>query len=167
MLATSPIYMVTDTATAARLASWPAAAGWRLSKLVAAPKGVRLAVRDPNGSGDGMVAAGSLGEAVVDQGRDGRVVAALSAALRQTRTVPGLGAGRAGPAGRDRSDPGVRAAGAKRTAEDAAVLPGTDHTAVLRYGWLPTAAAVGDPARKAAAGPVAGRAERAGTRPGR
>ena len=149
VLAISPIYMVTDTATATRLTG--AGGSWLgLSKLVASPGGVRLALRDPNGSGDGMVAAGSLGEAVwIKDGMDASS-AALSAALRQTRTVPGTA-----PALPDRSGevglvPEYALLAAKRTPEDAAVLPGTDHTAVLRYGWLPTAAAVADPARKAA-----------------
>jgi hypothetical protein len=149
VLATSPIYMVTDTATAARLnhagGSWLA-----LSKLVASPGGVRLAVRDPNGSGDGMVAAGSLGEAVwIKDGMDASS-AALSAALRQTRTVHGTRSALPDQPGEIGLVPEYALLGAKRTAEDAAVLAGTDHTAVLRYGWLPTAAAVADPARMAA-----------------
>ena len=149
VLATSPIYMVTDTATAARLTS--AGGSWlALSKLVDAPDGVRLAVRDPNGSGDGMVAAGSLGEAVwIKDGMDASS-AALSAALRQTRTVPGTAPALPDRPGEVGLVPEYALLGAKRTAEDAAVLPGTDHTAVLRYGWLPTAAAIADPARKAA-----------------
>ena len=148
VLATSPIYMVTDTATAARLnqagGSWLA-----LSKLVAPPGGVRLAVRDPNGSGDGMVAAGSLGEAVwIKDGMDASS-AALSAALRQTRTVHGTLPALPDQPGEVGLVPEYELLGAKRTTEDAAVLAGTDHTAVLRYGWLPTAAAVADPARMA------------------
>ena len=149
VLATSPIYMVTDTATGARLnhagGSWLA-----LSKLVASPGGVRLAVRDPNGSGDGMVAAGSLGEAVwIKDGMDASS-AALSAALRQTRTVHGTRSALPDRPGEVGLVPEYALLGAKPTAEDAAVLAGTDHTAVLRYGWLPTAAAVADPARMAA-----------------
>jgi Ca-activated chloride channel homolog len=148
VLATSPIYMVTDTATAARVnhagGSWLA-----LSKLVASPGGVRLAVRDPNGSGDGMVAAGSLGEAVwIKDGMDASS-AALSAALRQTRTVHGTGSALPDQPGEVGLVPEYALLQAKPTAEDAAVLAGTDHTAVLRYGWLPTAAAAADPARMA------------------
>jgi hypothetical protein len=148
VLATSPIYMVTDTATAARLTG--AGGSWlALSKLVDEHNGVRLAVRDPNGSGDGMVAAGSLGEAVwIKDGMDASS-AALSAALRQTRTVPGTAAALPDRPGEVGLVPEYALLAAKRTAEEAAVLPGTDHTAVLRYGWLPTAAAVADPARKA------------------
>ena len=148
VLATSPIYMVTDTATAARLTG--AGGSWlALSKLVAEPNGVRLAVRDPNGSGDGMVAAGSLGEAVwIKDGMDASS-AALSAALRQTRTVPGTAAALPDRPGEVGLVPEYALLSAKRTAGNAAVLAGTDHTAALRYGWLPTAAAVADPARKA------------------
>jgi hypothetical protein len=149
VVATSPIYMVTDRATAARVTG--AGGSWlALSRLVTRPDGVRLAVRDPNGSGDGMVAAASLGEAVwIKDGMDASS-AALSAALRQTRTVHG-----SGPALPDRTGevglvPEYALLGAKGAVEDDVVLPGTDHTALLRYGWLPTAAAVADPARKAA-----------------
>ena len=158
VLATSPIYMVTDTATAARLTR--AGGSWlALSKLVASPDGVRLAVRDPNGSGDGMVAAGTLGEAVwIKDGMDASS-AALSAALRQTRTVSGTGPALPSQPGEVGLVPEYVLLSAKPTTEDAAVLAGTDHTAVLRYGWLPTAAAVADPVRKAGAGAVAGRAE--------
>jgi Ca-activated chloride channel homolog len=148
VLATSPIYMVTDTATAARLTH--AGGSWlALSKLVGSSDGVRLAVRDPNGSGDGMVAAGSLGEAVwIKDGMDASS-AALSAALRQTRTVHGNAPALPDQPGEVGLVPEYALLSAKPTAEDAAVLAGTDHTAVLRYGWLPTAAAVADPARMA------------------
>jgi hypothetical protein len=149
VLAISPIYMVTDTATATRLTG--AGGSWLgLSKLVASPGGVRLALRDPNGSGDGMVAAGSLGEAVWNKDGMDASSAALSAALRQTRTVPGTAPALPDRPGEVGLVPEYALLAAKRTPEDAAVLPGTDHTAVLRYGWLPTAAAVADPARKAA-----------------
>ena len=148
VLATSPIYMVTDTATAARLnhagGSWLA-----LAKLVGSSSGVRLAVRDPNGSGDGMVAAGSLGEAVwIKDGMDASS-AALSAAIRQTRTVHGSLPALPDQPGEVGLVPEYALLSAKPTAQATAVLAGTDHTAVLRYGWLPTAAAVADPARLA------------------
>jgi Bacterial extracellular solute-binding protein/von Willebrand factor type A domain len=148
VLANSPIYMVADRATAARVTA--AGGSWlALARLVTSPGGLRLALRDPNGSGDGMIAAGSLGEAVwLKDGMDASS-AALSAALKQTRTVPGGAA-----ALPDRPDevglvPEYALVSARRTATDAAVLTGKDFTALLRYGWLPTAAAVGDPARKA------------------
>lgn len=149
VLATSPIYMVTDRGTAAKVTA--AGGSWLgLARLVGtASSGVRLAVRDPNGSGDGMVAAGSLGESVwIKRGMDASS-AALSAALKQTRTVAGTA-----PALPNR--PGevglVPEYALLRTPPrpGASVLPGTDWTALLRYGWLPSAAAVGTPERAAA-----------------
>jgi hypothetical protein len=149
VLATSPIYMVTDTATAARVTA--AGGSWLgLSGLVGHDSGVRLAVRDPNGSGDGMVAAGSLGESVwLKSGMDA-ASAALSAALKQTRTVPGRAAALPNRPGEVGLVPEYALLAAPQTAADAAVLAGTDHTALLRYGWLPSAAAVGTPERAAA-----------------
>jgi hypothetical protein len=149
VLATSPIYMVTDTATAARVTA--AGGSWLgLSTLVGHDSGVRLAVRDPNGSGDGMVAAGSLGESVwLKSGMDA-ASAALSLALKQTRTVPGRAAALPNRPGEVGLVPEYALLAAPQTAADAAVLAGTDHTALLRFGWLPSAAAVGTPERAAA-----------------
>lgn len=148
VLATSPIYLVADPGTAAKVTA--AGGSWLgLAGLVTRPgSGVRLSVRDPNGSGDGMVAAGTLGEAVwVRSGMDASS-AALSAALKQTRTVVGTD-----PALPDRGgEVGLvpeYALAAHRPA-GATVLPGTDYTGLLRYGWLPSAAAVGTPERAAA-----------------
>lgn len=146
VLATSPIYMVTDPATGTRMTR--AGGGWLgLAGLVTGDSGVRLAVRDPNGSGDGMVAAGALGEAVWERDGMDASSAALSAAVRRTRTVPGDGPAlpeRAGEVGLvpeyallDRFPAGP-------------VLAGSDHTALLRYAWLPTARAVETPERAAA-----------------
>ena len=145
VLATSPIYMVTDGATAARVRA--AGGTWRgLAGLVTAGSGVRLAVRDPNGSGDGMVAAGSLGEAVwLADGMDASS-AALSAALRWTRTVPGDSAALPDRPGEVGLVPEYALFG--RT--PAAVLTGADHTALLRYTWLPSATATETPERAAA-----------------
>jgi Bacterial extracellular solute-binding protein len=148
VLATSPIYLVTDRGTAAKVTaaggSWLGLAGL----VTRVGSGVRLAVRDPNSSGDGMVGAGSLGEAVwIKSGMDASS-AALSAALKQTRTVVGTG-----PALPDRTGevglvPEYALLSGSRP--DATVLPGTDYTALLRYGWLPSAAAVGTPERAVA-----------------
>lgn len=148
VLATSPIYLVTDPGTATKVTA--AGGSWLgLSTLVStAASGVRLAVRDPNGSGDGMVGAGSLGEAVwIKRGMDSSS-AALSAALKQTRTVLG-----AAPALPDRAgEVGLVPEYALLAAPHpgTTVLTGTDYTALLRYGWLPSAAAVGTPERAAA-----------------
>src|SRR4029453_13107703 len=86
VLATSPIYMVTDEATAGRLQG--AGGGWLgLAKLGTPDSGVKLAVRDPAGSGDGLVGVGDVGEAVwLDKGMDASAEA-LARALPTTRTV--------------------------------------------------------------------------------
>ena len=72
VLAESPFYLVTDAATAKRVAD--AGGGWLgLADLVTGdgPDPVRLAVRDPGGSGDGMLGAGAVAEAVwVKSGMD-------------------------------------------------------------------------------------------------
>ena len=90
VLAESPFYLVTDRATAARVTD--AGGGWLgLAKLVTGPAAdpVRLAVRDPAASGDGMLGAGAFGEAVwVESGMDASAEA-LAAALPRTRTVDG------------------------------------------------------------------------------
>ncbi len=149
VLATSPIYLVTDRGTAAKVAR--AGGSWLgLSALVTTDSGVRLAVRDPNGSGDGMVGAGSLGEAVWNKRGMDASSAALSAALRQTRTVIGTAPALPSRTGEVGLVPEYALLRAPRTAGDAAVLPGTDYTALLRYGWLPSASAVGTPERAAA-----------------
>jgi hypothetical protein len=150
VLATSPIYMVTDRGTAARVSA--AGGSWLgLSSLVAtAASGVRLAVRDPNGSGDGMVGAGSLGEAVwIKRGMDASS-AALSAALKQTRTVTGTDAALPGRTGEVGLVPEYALLAAPKASAGATVLAGRDYTALLRYGWLPSAAAVATPERAAA-----------------
>jgi hypothetical protein len=145
VLATSPIYMVTDQATATQVRA--AGGSWLgLAGLLTNGSGVRLAVRDPNGSGDGMVAAGSLGESVwQDRGMDASA-AALSAALRQTRTVAGTRPALPEKAGEVGLVPEYALVAGM---PDDAVLTGSDHTALLRYAWLPTARAVGTPERAA------------------
>ena len=148
VLATSPIYLVADDATAAKVAA--AGGSWLgLAGLLTGPSGVRLAVKDPNSSGAGMVAAGSLGEAVwLDEGMDASS-AALSRTLRVTRTVPGPASAMPRP-GEVGLVPEYELLAAPDRVGDRTVLPGTDHTALLRFGWLPTAAAVGMPERAAA-----------------
>jgi hypothetical protein len=147
VLASSPIYMVTDAVTADRIRSggdsWSA-----LAALLTDGSGVRLVVRDPAGSGDGLVAAGAVAEAVwLDKGMDASALE-LSETLRVTRTV--AGAAPALPDGHGevglvpeyalvpelgRLDPGMT------------FLTGTDHVATMRFTWLPTAPAAANPAR--------------------
>ncbi|MFF5289488.1 VWA domain-containing protein [Paractinoplanes globisporus] len=148
VLATSPIYMVTDPATGARLKK--AGAGWLGLAGLVREKTARLVVRDPGGSGDGLVGAGAVAEAVwLDKDMDASALW-LADAKRTTRTVIG-------------DDPAIPAKGGEvglvpeyvllrdpEAAQNRTVLPGTDHTALLRYTWLPLAAAAADPARAAA-----------------
>jgi hypothetical protein len=141
VIATSPIFMVTDPTTADRVRT--AGGSWRgLAGLVGDPAGVKLAVRDPAGSGEGLVAAGALGEGVwVAQGMDASSLA-LSRALPHTRTVAG-----------DKvalpTQPGEVGLAAEYSLLGAAGLPagmtyltGADRSAVLRYVFLPTQAAM-------------------------
>ena len=153
VLATSPIYMIADQATAQRVEE--AGGSWLgLADLVASGSGVRLAVRDPAGSGDGLIGAGAVGEAVwVERGMD-ESAEVLASALPAIRTVEGADPAlpEAGEVGLvpeyallnllAAQDGGSAAAGL----ESAAILPGTDHRAQLSYTWLPTAAAAQDPA---------------------
>ncbi|WP_432825326.1 substrate-binding domain-containing protein [Dactylosporangium sp. CA-092794] len=150
-LATSPIYMVTDQPTAEKIKS--AGGGWlALANLLDAKgSGVRLVVRDPSLSGDGLVAAGAVGEAVwLDKGMDASSLA-LNTSMAVTRTVnhdlaatPNE-AGEVGLVPEYALLPTIRLAGPGRT-----YLAGADHTALMRYTWLPSAAAARDPQRAAA-----------------
>jgi Ca-activated chloride channel homolog len=151
VVATSPIYMVTDEETAQKVTA--AGGGWRgLAELVTSNSGVELVVRDPASSGDGLVGVGSVAEAVwQDAGMDASAVA-LAAALPTTDTVANHAlpseAGDVGlvteyALGRLLENPNREAAAGVR---DAVLMTGSDYTALLRYTWLPTAAAADDPA---------------------
>ena len=150
VVATSPIFMVADGATAARLrkagGSWLALAG-----LLGTPSGARLVVADPATSGDGLVGAGSVGEAV--WGAEGMDASALALTKVRTlaRTVP---SGAQAVPGRP-GEVGVLPEYAllpylDTKSPQTEVLTGRDHTAMLRYTWWPTAGAVADPSRAAA-----------------
>lgn len=152
VLATSPIYMITSPATAERVRR--AGGGWRaLIDLATGNAGVRVVAREPAGSGDGLIAIGALGEAVwLDDGMDASAEA-LASALPAMHTVTDHALPQAD------GDVGLvpeyallrlrRVAGGEigRIVHDSIVLPGTDHTAALRYTWFPTAAAADDPVR--------------------
>ncbi|MCO1655999.1 substrate-binding domain-containing protein [Pseudonocardia humida] len=146
-IAVSPFYLVADPATADRLS---AAGGWAgLTGLLGAGQ-VSMAIRDPAGSGDGLLPAGAVGEAVRTAGPLA-ATAALADAAPAVRTVSGTaaalpsGPGEVGavpeyallPAVRDGSTNGLR------------VVATADHTSALRYTWVPMAEAVADPARAA------------------
>jgi hypothetical protein len=148
-LATSPLYMVAGRAAADRLDR--AGAGWLgLAHLLADGPDTRLVVRDPAGSGDGLVGVGAVGEAVwIAEGMDPSALA-LSRIRRVTRATTEAAATL--PANPD--EVGVLPEYAlapvlERAALDTRTFAGADHTALLRYTWLPTAAAAGDPARAA------------------
>ncbi len=148
VLATSPIYMVTDPATGSRLQQ--AGAGWLgLSRLVG-QKAARLVVRDPGGSGDGLVGAGAVAEAVwLDQDMDASALW-LAGAKQTTRTVTGDNPAMPAKTGEVGLVPEYELLRDPKAALNRTVLPGADHTALLRYTWLPLAAAAADPTRAAA-----------------
>jgi hypothetical protein len=147
MLATSPIYMVADQATADRLKA--AGGSWlALANLLRAGSGVKLAVRDPGGSGDGLVAAGAVAEAVwLDKGMDASALA-LAQVLRVTHTVTGAAAALPTAPGEVGLVPEYALLPALgRLGADSVVLAGSDHTATMRFTWTPSAAAAADPTR--------------------
>jgi Bacterial extracellular solute-binding protein len=149
VVATSPIYLVAGPVTAAALqragGSWLA-----LARLAGAGVGPRLVVRDPDEAGDGLVAAGDLAESVwLDEGMDASA-GALSDALRYTRTVSGAGPALPRGAGEVGLVPEYALLPALAKDHRLVVLPGTDHQGLLRYSFLPTAAAAADPGRAAA-----------------
>lgn len=138
VLATSPIYMVSDAATGRQLRS--AGGSWAaLAKLVDTNK-VRLVIRDPAGSGEGLIGTGAAAEAVwMNQDMDASALW-LARAQSRTRTV-------AGPADALRTKAGEvglvpEYAVAKAAATGLSVVPGGDFAAMLRYTWLPTATGV-------------------------
>ena len=109
---------------------------------------VTLALRDPAGSGDGMMAAGAVGEARwIAEGMDASALT-LARAMPLTRTVPGAEpalprtGGEVGVVPEYALLPVVRAGGLPA---GSTVLAPTDHAALLRYSWLPTATAAADP----------------------
>ena len=151
VVAESPFYLVTDEATAQRVAG--AGGGWLgLAGLVTGDGPVRLAVRDPGGSGDGMLGMGAFAESVwLKDGMDASAEA-LAAALPRTRTVPGDAPALPEAPGEVGLVPehGLLPARERARQAGSVVLAPLDHTAALRYSWLPTAAAAADPARAAA-----------------
>jgi hypothetical protein len=104
-----------------------------------------------------MLGAGAFGEAVwVESGMDASAEA-LAAALPRTRTLDGDAPALPETPGEVGLVPehALLPVSAKVRDEGAAVLAPRDHTAALRYSWLPGAAAAADPARAAALDRVA------------
>lgn len=149
VVAETPIYMVTDAATADRLRA--AGGSWlALANLLTTNSGVRLAVRDPAGSGDGMVGAGGVAEAVwLAKGMDASALA-LARAVRVTRTVTGRAAALPTRPGEVGLVPEYALLPLASGATAPTVLSGSDYAVMLRYTWLPTASAAKDPARASA-----------------
>ena len=154
VLATSPFYLVTDPGTAARVNA--EGGGWlaleRLLDRRAGAPPVTLALRDPAGSGDGLLAAGAVGEAVwIADGMDASAFA-LARAMPLTRADMGAepalprAAGEIGLVPEHALLPALRAG---QLPAGTPVLAPADHTALLRYSWLPTAAGMADPATSA------------------
>jgi Bacterial extracellular solute-binding protein/von Willebrand factor type A domain len=149
VLAASPLYMVSDRATGTQLQK--AGNSWRgLTQLVDESNGLRLTMRDPASSGDGMVAAGALAEAVwLEKDMDASALW-LADALKRTRTVtdgtPALPTrnGEVGIVPEYALLPTLSTAGDSFNA-----MPGTDQTAMLRYTWYPLATALRNKTRAA------------------
>jgi hypothetical protein len=148
VLATSPFYMVAEKATGDRLTQ--AGGGWLgLAELVD-ERDARLVVRDPLGSGDGMVAAGAVAESVwLDKDMDASALW-LARAQKNTRIV--TGGEPALPTGADEVGvvPEYALLSSEASRTGMTLLPGTDHTAMLRYTWLPVATSAANPSRLSA-----------------
>ncbi|MFB9448904.1 substrate-binding domain-containing protein [Dactylosporangium vinaceum] len=149
-LATSPILMVTDAPTAEKIKD--KGNGWlALANLLdAKTPGVRLVVRDPALSGDGLVAAGAVGEAVwLKEGMDSSSLT-LNNAMAVTRTVNHDLAATPNEPGEVGLVPEYALLPIMNLAQSRVYLAGADNTALMRYSWFPTAEAARDPKRVAA-----------------
>jgi Ca-activated chloride channel family protein len=146
VIATSPMYFVT-----VKNAPLPAAeSSWiGLAAVLSQQTGTRLVIRDPAASADGLVAAGSMGDAVFARSgplqsaldlmrawQKGRMVTGTAPAFPQTSSevavVPEYALQRSG------------------RADKYNVTAPTDATGMMRFTWNPTAAAAADPDRTAA-----------------
>ena len=150
VVAETPIYMVTDAPTAAKLRA--AGDSWlALARLLDTDPAVRLAVRDPGTSGDGMVGAGSMAETIWDEAGMDASARVLSRAFAKTRTVRGgdialpTAPGEVGLVAEYSLIPHLA-----RLDANAAVLAGGDWRVALRYTWFPMNAALADADRATA-----------------
>jgi Ca-activated chloride channel homolog len=136
VLATSPFYFVTQRAAPPRT--------WLGLIRALAQRGAKwhLVLRDPATTGDGMVPAGALTD--VELGPDGVLVAALNL-LRTWQT--GVTTGEF-PTRRDQVGvvPEYALLRSGKPGGYTVVAP-SDGTALLNFTWLPSAAAVSDPAK--------------------
>jgi hypothetical protein len=131
-----PDFLVTDRSTAALLRragdSW-----YSLAELLARRSGMRLVVRDPAGSGDGLVGVGSLGDAVWEKKDMDASSLALIDAHRVARTVTGPGPALPSRTGEVALVPEYALARSPLPNNSVAVSP-ADYTGLLRFTWLPT-----------------------------
>ena len=147
VIASSPIYMVTDKPTAAKIQR--AGGTWlSLSRLLTRKSGVRLVLRDPAGSGDGMVAAGDVGEAVWKKDGMDASAMAMATALPNMRTVQSATPALPSKSGEVGLVPEYALLASVGAPDDNTVLlSGKDYTGLLRFAWLPTAVAAANPDR--------------------
>lgn len=146
VLATSPVYMLTDDATAARMQESGGGSWLGLADLVAQQDtGITLAVRDPAGSGDGMLAVATPAEAVwLERDMDASALW-LSRAQQRTRTATGAAALPEKPGEVALVPEHALLPALQKSTVPGTILAGSDYTAELRYTWLPTAGGVADP----------------------
>jgi hypothetical protein len=151
VVAESPIYMVTDGKTAGRIRS--AGDSWlAFANLLSDPaSGVKMVVRDPGTSGDGLVGAGAMAETVwIKEDMDASALI-LSQAFEVTRTVSGGNPALPEEAGEVGLVPEYALLPLLPTFDrNAALLAGKDYAVSLRYTFYPVQAAADDPARSAA-----------------
>ncbi len=145
VVATSPVYFVTQRGSTLPDAdhSWLG-----LARTLAQTGPWKLTVRDPAGSGDGMVPLGGLAEALLNS--DGPLISALdllrtwTAAATVTTSAPALPT-QPGQVGLVPEYALLHAGSLDRYS----VVSPSDGTGLLRYTWHPTAAAEADPSRAA------------------
>jgi Bacterial extracellular solute-binding protein/von Willebrand factor type A domain len=148
VLAVSPLYLASDQKTAARIEQ--AGGTWTsVARLVSSSSGLRLAVRDPHSSGEGLIGLGDLAETIwTKKGMDESALM-LNRAFRHTRTI---NSGQ--PAWPRAGEVGIVAESTAlkypNEARSLTLLTGRDYTGLLRYTWFPTAAAVANQTRAAA-----------------
>jgi hypothetical protein len=145
-LATSPMYFVTmkNAPLPAAQSSWVG-----LASVLAAQTGTKLVIRDPAGSGDGLVAAGAMGDAVFALSGPLQSALDLMRAWQKGRMVTG-----SAPAFPQASNevgivPEYALLRSGQTDQYTISAP-TDATGMMRFTWNPTTAAIADPNRSAA-----------------